>query len=277
MKRIIALTAAVMILLGAAACASAGNAKKSQIPDSKLQTEAAAMNGEPAPGAKTLKKYSKEFAKSLLSGVDDSMYPKIFKSKMSMETHRKNRKTLKFVYEIHSKGGDKALMEVIYPPRDKGKKILLLENNLWMYIPNVSRPIRLSREQAFMGSTFSNEDMTDSTWEDDYDPVITGEKGDMVLLTLKAKRRDVAYDRIDMWVIKETKVPVEGVYYGLSGKPIKKVYFSNVKKIAGLLRPLNMKMVDLLEEGAYTAVEMMELKELESVPDYMFDQTQLGR
>jgi|YelNatPaOPRAMG01_1025707.scaffolds.fasta_scaffold01873_11 outer membrane lipoprotein-sorting protein len=232
---------------------------------------------QPTPANKVLSKYTKEFAVSLLKGVDDSMYPKIFKAKMSMETIRKGRNPIKFVYEVYSKGSTKSLMEIVFPARDKGKKILLLDNNLWMYVPDVSRPIRLSRNQSFMGSTFSNEDVSDSTWEDDYDPEITDEKGDKILLTLKAKRRDVAYKQIDMWVNKETKVPIEGVYYGLSDKPIKKIYFFNVKEIAGLLRPLDMRMADLLEEGAYTDVKLLELKELESVPDYKFDITQLGR
>lgn len=232
---------------------------------------------QPTPANKPIAKYSKEFAISLLKGVDDSMYPKIFKGKMSMETIRKGRTPIKFIYEIYSKGGTKALMEIVFPARDKGKKILLLENNLWMYIPDVSRPIRLSRNQSFMGSTFSNEDVSDSTWEDDYDPIITDEKGEMLLLTLKAKRKDVAYKQIDIWVSKETRVPIEGIYYGLSNKPIKKVYFSNVKEIAGLLRPLDMRMVDLLEQGAYTDVKLLELKELQSIPDYKFDASQIGR
>jgi outer membrane lipoprotein-sorting protein len=194
-----------------------------------------------------------------------------------METIRKGRNPIKFIYEVYSKGGTKALMEIVYPVRDKGKKILLLDNNLWMYVPDVSRPIRLSRNQSFMGSTFSNEDVSDSTWEDDYDPVITAEKENMLLLTLKAKRKDVAYKQIDIWVNKETRVQAEGVYYGLSNKPIKKIYFSNVKEIAGLLRPLDMRMVDLLEQGAYTDVKLLELKELDSIPDYKFDASQLGR
>lgn len=232
---------------------------------------------QPTPATKPLAKYSKEFALKLLKGVDDSMYPKIFKGKMSMETFRKGRNPIKFIYETYSKAGTKALMEIIFPARDKGKKILLLDNNLWMYIPDVSRPIRLSRNQSFMGSTFSNEDISDSTWEDDYDPIITDEKGVMLLLTLKAKRKNVAYKQIDIWVNEKTRVPIEGVYFGLSNKAIKKIYFSNVKEIAGLLRPLDMKMVDLLEEGAYTEVKLLELTELQSIPDYKFDASQLGR
>ncbi len=280
MKILIVFTAGMLL---AAFCSAAGTNKavadegKNNGKEKSAKEEEVKLGEEPAPGKTPMEKYSKEYAESLLGGVDDSMYPETFKTKMLMETHRRNRRTLKYTYEIYSKGGDKALMEVAAPKRDRGKKILMLKDNLWMYMPNVSRPIKLSRKQSFMGSTFSNEDMTDSTWQDDYNPVITDEKNGLVLLSLKAKRKDVAYDRIDMWVKKETKVPVSAVYYGLSGKPIKKMYFSDVKEIAGRLRPVKMKMVDLLEEGAYTVVDMKELKGLDSLPDYMFDQTQLGR
>ncbi len=222
-------------------------------------------------------KYTKEYAVSLLKSVDKSMYPQIFKSEMSMDTYRNGRKPLKYTYLIYSEGSDKALMNIVAPARDKGKKILLNGDNLWMYMPDVSRPIRLSRKQAFMGSTFSNEDLADSGWADNYDPEITDQKGGKILLVMKAKRNDVAYAKIEMWIIAETKVPTEATYYGLSGKAIKKMYFTNVKEIAGLLRPLDMKMMDLLEEGAYTEVKLISMEELKSIPKYMFDASQLGR
>jgi hypothetical protein len=38
-----------------------------------------------------------------------------------------------------------------------------------------------------------------------------------------------------------------------------------------------MKMEDLLEEGSYTVVKIIEMEELKSVPSYMFDQSQMGR
>ena len=222
-------------------------------------------------------KFTKEYAQSLLKTVDKSMYPQIFKSNLTMSTFRSGRKPLVYTYEIYSKGQDKSLMKIVAPARDKGKKILLNGDNLWMYMPDVSRPIRLSRKQAFMGSTFSNEDLADSGWADNYSAEITDQKGSLILLTLTAKKKDVAYAKIEMWIDDKTKVPTEAVYFGLSGKAIKKMMFSNPQTIAGLLRPLDMKMEDLLEEGAYTEVKMIAMEELKSVPDYMFDQTQMGR
>jgi len=222
-------------------------------------------------------KYSKALAQELLKASDDNMYPKYFKSTFSMVTHRKNKRDLNYTYLMHGKGSNTALMEITAPAREKGKKILLTKDNLWMYIPAVSRPIRLSRKQSFMGSAFSNEDLMNSTMADDYDPVIIDKKGELYLLSMTGKRRDVAYAKINMWINGKTKIATEATYYGLSGKAIKKMEFSEVTKLAGKMRPAKMLMIDLLEEGATTEVLMKTLTKLKTVPDYMFDQTQLGR
>ena len=227
--------------------------------------------------AATVKKYPKELAQELITAYDDSMFPKIFKMTMKMNTVRAGKKPLTFEYLIWSKGNDNSLMEIIFPARDKGKKILLKQDNLWMYIPDVSRPVRLSRKQSFMGSTFSNEDLMNSTIADDYDAEITAERGNEYYLVLTAKRRDVAYAKIDLWIDKDKRIPSESTYYGLSGKAIKKMTYGQMKEFAGRLRPSYMKMADLLEEGAYTEITIGDITELKEVPAHIFDQTQMGR
>jgi outer membrane lipoprotein-sorting protein len=222
-------------------------------------------------------KYTKEYAESLLKTVDGSLYPKIYKSTVVMTTVRAGRKPLVNNFDIVSKGTDKSMMKITSPARDKGKKILQNGDNLWMYMPDISRPIRLSAKQSFMGSTFSNEDLSSSGWEDNYSAEITDQKGTLILVTLKAKKKDVAYAKIDMWLDDTNKIPSVMTYYGLSGKAIKKMYMSDIKEIGGLNRPTVMKMEDLLEEGSYTKVEMRTMEALDSLPDYTFDASQLGR
>src|SRR5208283_3821468 len=154
---------------------------------------------------------------------DSDMYPPIFTGTMKMVTYRNGREPLDYTYEIYSKNNTTALLKITAPPREKGKKILMTQDNLWMYMPEVSRPIRLTRKQSFMGSTFSNEDMTSSRLYDDYDPTIAREKGDLVLLRLRGRRDDVAYATIEFWVDKDKMLPTEATYYGLAGKAIKKM------------------------------------------------------
>lgn len=222
-------------------------------------------------------KYTKEYAESLLKTVDKSLYPEVYKSTITMTTIRAGRRPLSNTFDIVSKGTDKSLMKITSPARDKGKKILLNGDNLWMFMPDISRPIRLTAKQSFMGSTFSNEDLAESGWEDNYSAEITEQKGTMILVVLTAKKKDVAYAKITMWLDDATKIPEEMTYYGLSGKAIKKMKMSDVAKIGGLMRPTVMKMEDLLEEGSYTKVELKTMEALDSVPDYTFDPTQMGR
>lgn len=222
-------------------------------------------------------KYTKEYAEGLLKTVDKSLYPEVYKSTMTMTTIRAGRKPLSNTFEILSKGTDKSLMKITYPARDKGKKILMSGDNLWMYMPDISRPIRLTAKQSFMGSTFSNEDLAESGWEDNYSASITDQKGTLILIDLKAKKKDVAYARITMWLDDTTKIPTEMTYYGLSGKAIKKMIMSKIAPLGGLTRPTVMKMEDLLEAGSYTEVELKSMDALESLPDHTFDPTQMGR
>jgi outer membrane lipoprotein-sorting protein len=227
--------------------------------------------------AGTTKKYTKELADKLLHSTDKSMYPQIFKATLRMITVRQSRKPLDYSYQIFSKDNKTALMEIMSPAREKGKKILMTEDNLWMYIPDVSRPIRLARKQSFMGSTFSNEDLMSSKMSDDYDPEVMDEKDNQYLLKLSARRADVAYASIDIWIDKDNLVPVMATYYGLSGKAIKRMEFGNLKEFAGHMRPSDMKMEDLLEAGSYTEVKMLTIEELTDVPEHIFDVTQMGR
>ncbi len=222
-------------------------------------------------------KYTKEYAEDLLKTVDKSLYPAVYKSVIIMTTVRAGRNPLSNTFESLSKGADKSLMKITAPARDKGKKILKNGDNLWMFMPDISRPIRLSAKQSFMGSTFSNEDLASSGWEDNYSAGITDQKGALILLTLTAKKKDVAYAKIDMWLDDTTKIPTEMTYYGLSGKAIKKLYMSNIQKIAGIMRPVDMKMDDLIEEGSYTQVKLESMEALDSLPEYTFDATQMGR
>jgi outer membrane lipoprotein-sorting protein len=222
-------------------------------------------------------KYTKAYAEELLKTVDKSLYPAVYKSVITMTTVRAGRGPISNTFEVLSKGEDKSLMKITAPVRDKGKKILKNGDNLWMFMPDISRPIRLSSNQSFMGSTFSNEDLASSGWEDNYTAEITEQKGTLILLTLEAKKNDVAYAKIDMWLDDTTKIPTEMTYYGLSGKAIKKMYMSNIRKIAGIIRPLDMKMDDLIEDGSYTQVKLETMEPLDSLPEYTFDPTQMGR
>jgi len=220
-------------------------------------------------------------AQSLLERMDNALFPQTYEMTMSMITHKPSLDDLNYLYEIVGQGEDRSLMTVTEPARERGKKILLSGENLWLYVPDVSRPIRLTRKQSFMGTTFSNEDVMNSTMADDYDAEIQSRemRGHEVYFRaiLTAKRPDVAYARLEVGLDSTSCIPDTIVYYGLSGKALKRLTLSELRELAGRMRPAHMKMEDFIQEGAYTEVEILRLKERGELPESLFDPTQLGK
>ena len=47
-------------------------------------------------------------------------------------------------YEILSKGNDRTIVRTLAPASDKGQVLLMRDRDLWVFMPNISQPIRLS-------------------------------------------------------------------------------------------------------------------------------------
>ena len=220
-------------------------------------------------------------AQALLQRFDDARFPGAFEKSMKMETNRPGRDPLNYSYDIIGVGEDKSLMTVTDPPRERDKQVLLNGDNLWFFVPDVSRPVKLTRKASFMGSVFSNEDVMNSTLADDYvarvmdRQVINGRVHFHVELT--AKSRSVAYAKMEAGLDSVSAIPDTITFYGLTGKALKQEVVNKTAHFAGRERPSVMTMYDFLEEGAYTKVEIMSLSERDAVLESTFDPTRLGK
>ena len=79
---------------------------------------------------------------------------------------------------------------------------LRLGDNMWLYIPNVGKPIRITSMQSIVGGVFNNADIMRLDYSAEYNAVNLEEGPDDYILGLKAKTRTVSYDSLKMWVIK---------------------------------------------------------------------------
>ncbi|CAN8138901.1 exported hypothetical protein [uncultured Thiomicrorhabdus sp.] len=77
--------------------------------------------------------------------------------------------------------------------------------NMWLYIPNIGKPLRITSLQSVVGGVFNNSDIMQLDYSAEYDAQRLSEDEDYLLLDLQAKNRRVAYDRLKMWVDKPTK------------------------------------------------------------------------
>src|SRR6266496_5095314 len=175
-------------------------------------------------------------------------------------------------YEILSKGNDRTVVRTLSPASDKGQVLLMRDHDLWVFLPNISQPIRLSAAQKLTGQV-ANGDLARANFSGDYTPTIvrtdTIDGENYYVLELKAVDRSVTYDRVVYWVSKSNDRPYKAELYALSGRLLKTCRYQNYKEGAGGLRPTRLIMEDALIEGARSTLEYSELK-IKDLPDRMF-------
>jgi hypothetical protein len=88
-------------------------------------------------------------------------------------------------------------------------------------------------------------------------------------LELKAVDRTVTYDKVVLWVNKNTERPHKAEFYALSGRLLKTCRYQNYKEAAGGIRPTRLVMEDALVEGARSVLDYNELQ-IKELPDRMF-------
>lgn len=181
-------------------------------------------------------------------------------------------------YKVYSKNVELTLIDTIAPARLVGRKLLMRENDLWLYLPTVKRPTRVSFQQRLTGEV-SNGDIARTNFAKDYDAKLLGMetlKGKLCYrLSLTAKHKDVTYRSIMYWVEKSNFHPVKVDFYALSGKLLKSGEYSSPKLVLGKIRMTEMLITDALRNTRQSHLFYSDYK-LEKLDDSFFNKETLG-
>jgi len=227
-------------------------------------------------------------AQTLLAKMDSILYPDSFHMKAVMATHRPDRRDTAMTMESYYKQDVGTLIEILDPPRSRGTKFLQKEGSLWMYNPksNSSRAIRLSPRDSFQGSVFSNNDIGDPKYANDYrasfgddETIQNKDLGSVECRTLigEPKGPTAAYGKIKVWLRKSDNMPLRMDYYAKSGLLFKRLILTSFKQLAGEQRPSMWRMDSLEQKDAYSTVEIQQLEARNNLPDRMFTEANLTR
>jgi outer membrane lipoprotein-sorting protein len=221
-------------------------------------------------------------ANQIIDQVDRNMSSKsrVFRATMIVKATRGER-TMEM--KSCSEGEKRAFTEYISPAREKGTKMLKLEDQLWMYTPSADRIIQISGHmlrQSVMGSDLSYEDMMDDRkLTDKYDAAVMGEEQvegrSCWVLDLRAKTDNVAYNQIKMWIDKERSVPMKEEWYAKSGKLLKQTILSDIKKIGSRWFPMKIVYRDMLKTGSGTEFIINEIRFDTVIPESLFSKAAL--
>ena len=155
-------------------------------------------------------------------------------------------------------GKDKAFVEYTDPPREKGKKMLKLRDQVWIYIPEpTDRIITISGhllKQSVMGSDLSYEDITENRkLIDKYYAKVTGSEKinerDCYVVELTGKLEDITYYSRKLWVDKDRWLPLKEERYARSGNPLKRSQLLDVFPMENRWYPKRILYHDLMQNG----------------------------
>jgi outer membrane lipoprotein-sorting protein len=158
-------------------------------------------------------------------------------------------------------GKDKAFVEYTDPPREKGKKMLKLKEQVWIYVPEpTDRIITISGhllKQSVMGSDLSYEDITENRKLIDlYNAKVVGSEKvnnrNCYVLDLTAKIEEITYYTRKLWVDKERWLPIKEERYAKSGKALKRSELIEMSMIENRWYPKRILYYDLLQNGGGT-------------------------
>ncbi len=185
--------------------------------------------------------------------------------------------------ETWAAGEEKAYTEYLAPAREKGTKMLKLDDKLWIFSPGTDRTIQISGHmlrQSVMGSDLSYEDMmNDPNLRSKYDAVVTGSEmlneNDCWVVELHANAPDVTYQARKIWVDKSRYLPLKEELYAKSGTLLKRTELHDIKRIGNRWYPGRIIFKDMLKKGEGTEFIVSKIEFNVEIPEHLLSKAAL--
>jgi len=213
----------------------------------------------------------------LLQKVDRNLEPESYEMYRKLINIEPDGSRKEFVLYSVKKGRDKLVALFLDPPSERDRATLRLGENMWLYIPNVGKPVRIASLQSVIGGIFNNADILRLDYASEYKVESMTEDKDVYQLSLKALTNDVAYDGLKMTVDKKTVLPTVIECYAASGLLIKTLTYKDVKDFGkGIKRPATLETDSPLHKG-YKSLMLYGQIRARAMPDEVFTLEYLPR
>jgi len=213
-------------------------------------------------------------AEDILRRADRTRVPaQSFVWDITVTTYEGNRPPSTRGFEVYMQGTEKSLVKFVAPPRYLGQSVLYLNRDLWIYLPEAGKPVRVPLAQRLVGQV-ANGDLARTNYAGDYLPTLVGRDQvnglETYVLSLTAKTKEVTYAAIKYWVTTETFLPVKAEFYAGTGTLLKTGSFDAYTELAGHLRLTRLTFVDAVRKDMQSTMDFSNLR-VRALPDRYFD------
>ena len=201
-----------------------------------------------------------------------------FVTRVKITSYESGKPDEEKLYEVSQKGIDKTYVEFL-SPREKGRHLLMLGDDMWVYLPDTSRPVRITPLERLSGDA-SNGDVARTNYAADYTAAyVRSEKTggtECHVLELTAKRKGATYQRILYWLRQEDARPVRAEFFLTSGKHIKSATFDDYAQVGGKTLLRRFTLYDEIRHNSHSLLEYSATTARE-LPDKLFYQGRADR
>jgi len=200
--------------------------------------------------------------KEIIRRMEDKMRGDASYTEMTMETVRP-RYTRNVRMKSWSLGEDFALILITEPARDKGTSFLKRGNEIWNYVPNIERTVKMPpsmMSQSWMGSDFTNDDLVRGvSIVNDYNHTMIGDEiadghACYVIELIPKPETPVVFEKVIYWVSKQYFLPVRVENYDENNKLITTIHFKEIRSMGGREIPTVMEMIPEDKKGQKTVL-----------------------
>ena len=164
-------------------------------------------------------------ARRIVEEADRIRFPaEGFQVEVSIVSTGKDKAPDERKYRVLSKGNDNTIVMVTEPATERGQILLMKGRELWVFLPNISQPVRLSLAQRLTGQV-ANGDLARANFAGDYSAQVlrteTIDGANYDVLELNAVDRSVTYQRVIYWVRQGNSAPYRAEFYSASNRLLK--------------------------------------------------------
>lgn len=170
-----------------------------------------------------------------------------------------------------------ALVEVLEPKNQRGRRTLLRDRDLWLYLPSSANIIRIAPLQRVFGPA-SIADVLNVSYLSDYSIQSSRKSADgkQLQLDLKSKDAQATYARIEVDYDLATDRPVESRHYTVSGRLLKTIQYKSFHNHGGSPKIEKIVILDGIRKSSAVWMKMGEYNK-DTYPDSMFAKAALPR
>lgn len=196
-------------------------------------------------------------------------------------TQEPGKSPREMTFEVQNQG-EKRLVNFEGPSDMKGTRVLVLSRQqMWVYLPAYRKVRRVAshvKQQGFMGTTYSDEDMSTSRYGESYEGTVIKESDATISLKLTPKpETQTGYGSLEIDLRRDLMLPSEIRYYNPDGQHVKTEIRNEYDCREDVCTPAAMKMTDHTRNDAWTSLSVIERKVNQGVSTSMFSVRNLER